>query len=245
MFTRISLIVAIVAALTVTGLNVVKIRHQITSLTADRGREKTLKEAAQRSLADTNLKLSRAANELKGTQEELGAIRIERDAAVARADAESQKATALAATLKTTQEERDQAANDLAALRTTAVSIEEFRTTLASLKKVTGERDTLTARNHHLKARLAKIDPLHGEGAELPKDLKGTIKVSDPKYGFVVLNVGEDQGVFEGAPLLVHRDGRLVAKVLIKSTEPTRSIANILPGWEVAEIKEGDQILVE
>ncbi len=227
MFTRISLIVAIVAALTVTGLNVVKIRHQITSLTADRNREKTLEETAQRSLADTNLKLSRTANELKGTQEELGATRIERDAAVARADAESQKATALAATLKTTQEERDQAANDLAALR------------------ITGERDTLTARNHHLKARLAKIDPLHGEGAELPKDLKGTIKVSDPKYGFVVLNVGEDQGVFEGAQLLVHRDGRLVAKVLIKSTEPTRSIANILPGWEVAEIKEGDQILVE
>jgi len=71
----------------------------------------------------------------------------------------------------------------------------------------------------------------------------GKIMVADPKWNFVVLNVGENQGVLEDGELLVNRDGRLVAKVKIQSVQKDRSIANVLPGWSMGEIFEGDQVI--
>jgi hypothetical protein len=34
-----------------------------------------------------------------------------------------------------------------------------------------------------------------------------------------------------------------VGKVKIVSVEPNRSIANIMPGWKLGEIMEGDQVI--
>jgi hypothetical protein len=44
----------------------------------------------------------------------------------------------------------------------------------------------------------------------------------------------------EDGELLVHRNGKLVAKVIVRRAEKNRCIANVMPGWELAEIKEGD-----
>ena len=77
---------------------------------------------------------------------------------------------------------------------------------------------------------------------KLPADLKGKILVVDPKWDFVVLNIGEDQGVIQDGELLVSRDGKLVAKVIVRSVEKDRSIANIVPGWKLGEVIEGDEV---
>jgi hypothetical protein len=235
MFTRISLIAAIVAALTIACLNTINLKHQIAHLATDRDREKALKETAQAGLADTTRKLAAETKELNITK-------LQRDEASARADAESQKATNLAAALKAAQDERDTARNDLAAWRTDPIPFTDVKGILRALKNVTEERDALRVKLYRAHARLARICQ---DDWEMPKDLKGQVAVSDPKYGFVILNVGEDQGVLEGGRLLVHRDGRLIGKVTITSTEPNRSIANVLPDWQVAEVLEGDQILVQ
>ena len=71
----------------------------------------------------------------------------------------------------------------------------------------------------------------------------GKIVAVDPRYDFVVLDVGGNQGVVENGRLLVNRDGKLVAKVRVTKVEPNRSIANIMPDWKQAEIMEGDQVL--
>lgn len=62
----------------------------------------------------------------------------------------------------------------------------------------------------------------------------------DPKWDFVVLNVGEDQGVLQNGELLVSRDGKLVAKVIVRSVQKDRCIANMVPGWKLGDIYEGD-----
>jgi hypothetical protein len=235
MFIRISLIAAIVAALTIACLNTINLKHT-TSLATDRDREKKLKETAQAGLADSTLKLAAVTKELNVTK-------FERDEASARADAESRKALNLAAALKAAQDERDSARNELAAWKTGPIPFTDVQGILSALKTVTGERDALRVKLYRAHARLARI--CQGDDWEMPKDLKGQVAVSDPKYGFVILNVGEDQGVLEGGRLLVHRDGRLIGKVRITSTEQNRSIANVLPGWQIAEVKEGDQILVQ
>jgi hypothetical protein len=47
----------------------------------------------------------------------------------------------------------------------------------------------------------------------------------------------------EDGKLLVNRDGKLIAKVQVKSVQPDRSIANVLPGWKLSDVMEGDQVL--
>jgi len=84
-------------------------------------------------------------------------------------------------------------------------------------------------------------DPNHP--VELPADLVGKVLVADPKWDFVVLNVGEDQGAQEHGELLVNRNGKLVAKIKITSVQKDRSIANVMPGWKLGEVLEGDQVI--
>ena len=74
----------------------------------------------------------------------------------------------------------------------------------------------------------------------LPADLKGKVVEVDPKWEFVVLNIGEDQGVLEEGELLISRDSKLVAKVIVRTVYKKSCIANIVPDWKLGEVFEGD-----
>jgi hypothetical protein len=65
----------------------------------------------------------------------------------------------------------------------------------------------------------------------------------DPKWDFVVLDVGEKQNVVPHGVMMVSRDGKLIAKVKIVSVQTDRSIANIMPSWRLGEVMEGDLVL--
>jgi len=58
-----------------------------------------------------------------------------------------------------------------------------------------------------------------------------------------VLDIGEDQGVLEDGELLVNRGGRLVAKIRIQSVQKDRSIGNLVAGWKLADVAEGDLVI--
>src|SRR5207245_10860873 len=79
---------------------------------------------------------------------------------------------------------------------------------------------------------------------ELPPDLKGKVVAVDPKYEFVVLDIGLDDGVLARGEMLVNRSGKLVARVRILTAESHRSVANVLSDWKQGEIMEGDVVLV-
>jgi Tfp pilus assembly protein PilX len=73
--------------------------------------------------------------------------------------------------------------------------------------------------------------------------LEGSVLSVDPDWGFVVLNVGEEDGALENGEMLVSREGKLVGKVQISSVEKDRSIANVMPGWLQTDIQVGDVVL--
>jgi hypothetical protein len=76
---------------------------------------------------------------------------------------------------------------------------------------------------------------------KLRPDLKGKVVVVDPKWDFVVLDIGNDQGVLQDGELLISRNGKLVAKVVVRTVEKGRCIANIVPGWKLGDVFEGDE----
>ncbi|MGA2028973.1 MAG: hypothetical protein ABSG87_02755 [Verrucomicrobiota bacterium] len=248
MLIRISLIVAIVAALAGGALNVFQIRTTITTLISQRDDERNQKEQAQADLAKTRTELSKTQDTLKQTQQDLADAQAARDKAIADADTQAKRADQLTTQLAKVTEDRDDAQAKLAAYTATTLSPDQVLVLSRSLKdaqsalEVANEEKLVLQRAvTRLKTRLAMY-----EGTDyvvrLRADLKGKIIAVDPKWEFVILDIGEDQGVLENGELLVNRDGKLVAKVVVRSVQKDRCIANIVPGWQLGEVFEGDEV---
>lgn len=250
MLLRISLIVAIVAALAIGVLNFTLVKTKIETTERHRAEEQAAKETAISERDETKRELDKTAADLKNTKETLATTEGERDKAVAEATAQAKKAAELTTKLATTTAERDDAQAQLQAYKATGYEPKQI---LAFDKQFKDLRDTIEATTLENKTLLRKLNRVESQLAELtqpgwrppplPAGLRGQVLVSDPKWDFVVLNVGEDQGVLEKGEVLVSRNGKLVAKLSIRTVEKNRCIANVLPGWKIGDVMEGDQIL--
>jgi hypothetical protein len=248
MLLRIALIVAILAGLAAGGLGYYEVTNQVPALTQQRDSEHTAKVNALTELAQTKTKLKKTQSDLAQTQQDLADTRTSLDKAVARADAEAKQVDDLNQKLADVSAQRDDAQNKLAAYSATGLSPDQVVALNKQLKDadkeiaaINGENALLNhqltiAKNHLLELLGPDVD------IKLPPELKGKVLVVDPKWDFVVVNVGESDQAVPGAELLVSREGRLVAKVVLRTVEKNRSIANVVPGWKLGEPIEGDQV---
>ena len=162
-------------------------------------------------------------------------------------DGKLTKATAdLSDKLTKATAERDDAQNQLASYKASDLTPDQvvklhktLNDALAQIEALKGEYAILNRQYVAKSARLAMYEePDHS--VKLPPGLKGKVINVDPKWDFVVLNIGGDQEAVEGGEMLVSRGGKLVAKVIIRRVEKNYSIANIVPGWKLGELIEGD-----
>jgi len=246
MLIRISLIIAIAAGLVVGGLNFVKVKGKITTLMTERNDERAAKEKAQTELASTRKTLDKTESDLKQTKQDLDATTAQRDKAIADAAAQMKRAAQLTEDLNKTRKDRDDAQAELASFKAAGMNPQQV---LAASKRIKQLEDNLAGLQDENKLLGQKIKKLKNELAlyrnpkfhvQLPAKLAGKVLVSDPKWDFVVLNFGEDQGALENGELLLNRNGKLVAKVIIRSVQKDRCIANVEPGWQLGEVMEGD-----
>lgn len=77
--------------------------------------------------------------------------------------------------------------------------------------------------------------------------LQGRILAVNSGWNFVVLSVGDKQGVVVNAPLLVVRGSEPIARLRITSVEPSTSIADVIPGSvrRGASVQVGDTVIFE
>ena len=248
MLIRISLILAIVVALGAGALNILQVRDKITTLVSQRDDERGKKQQALSDLSKAKTDLTKSQDALKQTTQDLADAKSEREKAVVTATAQTKRADELSDKLTKTTQERDDAQNQLAAYKATGITADQVGKLSRALKEaqeaveiVNEEKMVLQRAKARVEARLAKYegpDPT----VRLRADLRGKILVVDPKWDFVVLNIGQDQGVLEDGELLVSREGKLVAKVIVRSVEKNRCIANVIPGWKLGEVIEGDEV---
>jgi len=246
MLIRISLIVAIIAGLAVAVLNFTQVKDKVTTLQTNL-REETAQHAKfQRLYTTTDKELKKTVAELKQTKASLDQATEERDAAVKKADEQTKLADRLQKDLDTAVNERNTARERLAAFEAAGLTPKQVTTLREDMKAIEktlagaqAESRVLAQNNETLKSQLDRF--LHPERhVTLPASLTGKVMVVDPKYNFIVLNVGENQHAKEYGEMLVNRNGKLVAKVIIRSMQKDRSIANVMPGWEIGEVMEGD-----
>jgi hypothetical protein len=251
MLIRISLVIAILAGLAAGALNFLKVKEKIETLATERNDWHGKFDKTDAELTTTKRDLDKTSKDLKQTQDTLAATSQERDAAVKEAATQIKKATELAGKLTTTTEERDDARANLAAYVATGYKPEQISALGKQIDKTQKALEAMADEKKILQLALtrktAELERFTGpdKPIEMPAKLQGKIVVSDPKWDFVVVNVGEDEGVLPYGELLVSRAGVLVAKVIVRDVQKGRSIANVMPGWKMAgvEIMEGDQVI--
>jgi DNA repair exonuclease SbcCD ATPase subunit len=248
MLLRISLIIAIIAGLAAGALSYIQATDKIPALIAQRDDQKKAKETEIAAHKKTSNDLKKTAAELASTQSELTETKDARDKALAKADAQGKRADDLTAKLATVTQAKEAAENDLTAYKSSGLTPEQVSKLNKTLKDANAQILAINSEKALLSRSLAKTK------AELDKyltpdnfvklraDLHGKILVVDPKWDFVVLDVGEDQGVISDGELLVSRAGKLVAKVIVRSVQRDRCIANIIPGWKLGDPVEGDEV---
>ena len=249
MLMRISLIVAILAALAAGTLNVLQVRSHITTLITERDDYHTQLTDTQGKLAKTQRDLDTTKSTLAQTQQQLADSQAAQKKAETLAAAQQKRADDLSDKLAKVTQDRDTAQAELAAYKATGKSPDEVLKLIALIKQ---DQDTIAAINAEkavLARNLLRVQNQLNElinidcyVVKLRADLKGQVVVVDPKWDFVVLNIGDEQGVLQDGEMLVSRNGKLVAKVIVRTVEKDRSIANIMPGWKLGDVFEGDQV---
>jgi hypothetical protein len=248
MLLRISLIVAILAGLGAGVVSYLEISDKIPALTKQRDDENSAKKQALTELASTKTTLKKTQGELASTQQELTDTKSERDKAVARAESQTKRGDELADKLAKTSADLNDAQGKLAAYTLTGYTADQvlnLKKTLndaqAEVAVVNDEKMVLLRNVAKLQTRLNRYEGTNAF-VMLRADLHGKIISVDPKWDFVVLNIGEDEGVLPNGELLVSREGKLVAKVIVRTVEKDRSIANLVPGWKLGDMFEGDEV---
>jgi hypothetical protein len=138
--------------------------------------------------------------------------------------------------------ERDQALSELSAWTSLGISIDQIRALQQQLAKFQADNTFLVHENSALRFQLGRYFGPEME-VKMPTDLKGKVLTVDPKFQFVVLNIGDGQGVAKEGKLLVSRNGKLVGKLRVTRVQANTSVANILSDWKLADVMEGDQVI--
>jgi len=248
MLLRISLIVAILAGLGVIGVTHFKVRPHVQGIIDARNDFKTRMESETKRANGLKKSLDGTNVVLTATLKKLAETETARDAAEARANQEQTRANGLSENLNKRTAELREAQQLLAQWNAVGLTPDQIKSLVDSEKKLRDGLNALSAENQLLAKRLKvaqdRILELVGPSSDVPLDpgTKGTVLVVDPKWDFVVLDIGEKENLRANGVMMVHRNGKLIAKVRIVSVQGTRSIANIMPGWKLAEVMEGDAV---
>jgi len=241
---RIFLIIALVGGLAAAGISGYFVRNNMMQAVADRNDYLDHWHQETKAKNDALAKLKTANDSLAATKTKLGqteAALTTANGKISDLDAQNKDLTA---NLNKTKVERDTAQQDLEKWRQIGLEPEQVKGVIADLEKARKENTAEIAENKLLAASSdswkRKYENLVGvrETVVEPPGLKGKILDVDPKFGFVILDIGSDNGVLARGDMLVARDGKFVGKVHIVTVEKNRSIANILPDWKRGNIDE-------
>ena len=243
---RICLVLAILAGIGVIVLNMVVLKPQVEGIIAQRTQHSNdwvkvtgEKNKVTKQLKETETELKTTRTDLESTKEKLTATTA--------AEAEQRKlATDRAANIVKLTSQLKTAEDDLNAWKNTGLTVDQISGLVAKVKQLTLAAEGLGEENKLFRAKIVKLEKeiafLRGGEVdpELPATARGSVLVVDPKWDFLVLDFGSSRGLIERGVLLISRNGALVAKVRVTNVQPDRCIANIMPGWKLKDVMEGD-----
>lgn len=249
MLLKISLGLAILVGLATLYVTHVQVGGRIENLSSNLAQTEADLQTSRQNESEARSDAKVLRGQLEETQRAYTQSTNELNTALAQAAEQRQRADNNAAQLREVTAQRNEAQQELTRWEVFGMTIDQIRDQLGTLRRVQQERDVFETENEALSRKVASLqsdlDRFLGTDrpVQLPPGTKGNVVAVDPKYDFVILDIGENQGVLERAQMLVNRDGKLIGKVQITQVEPNRSIANVLQDWKQEEIMEGDQVI--
>jgi hypothetical protein len=212
-----------------------KVRQKIVSLDSQLKRETAERQLAEKSLHQTADKLGEMSRNLDATREAFAQASIE-------AQTQHKRASKLAADLTVASNNLHGAKTYLARYQATGMEPEEIVHSYAKLKSLQLALEATQQEQAMLERKLRRIEQQsrNSDDILLPPNLKTRILAYDPKWQFVVLDNGSEQGLIQNAELLVGREGRFVGMLKVRSVQKNRSIGNLVSGEQLGHILEGD-----
>lgn len=234
---------------------------------------KTKLDAARESLASVESKstqsqqaIAAAKKELNDANTSLATVKAERDQATSQAtslQSDVEKAKAEVASLTT---QKTAAESQVAQLQADVQSKQQELETLRNAQQtpaaqgpsqeqlaIQKEQETLIAQLQqkvdNQTAELSKYrqaDDDRKQGLMRP-GTEGKILAVNPAWNFVVLSLGDKNGVVNNAELLIKRGRQLIGKVRVTSVEPSTSIADIVSNSvpQGVVINPGDRVIYQ
>lgn len=247
---RISLGLAILAGLGVIGVSQFVLKPHFEEIVKTRDDNKTGWDTAEKKAKDLGKKLADTTGELKTTKGKLESTQSELTDANTKLTSSQTQAKDLQQNLDKTKSSLKAASDDLAAWLALGLPVTAIKGMGDTIKTQGQEIAALSQEGKMLNAKVKRqteeLDYLRGVkqlDPLVPSHVRGKVLVVDPKWNFLVLDLGEKQEIPQNGVLLVSRDGALVAKVRITSVQKERCIANIMPGWKLKDVMEGDAVL--
>ena len=175
----------------------------------------TEKEQVTTQLTSAQSDLAAAKTDLSNAQAQVTTLKTDSEKLTADLAAANQKIAEL--TNPTPNPNGGQPNSALAELQT---QIEEQKTVISKL----------TADLNNAQAKIAELtkDADDRRKLALRPGVEGRILAVNPAWNFVVLSLGDKQGVASNTELLVKRGNQLVGKIRVTSVEPSSSIADIV-----------------
>lgn len=192
--------------------------------------------------------LNEARSELEDKERTLADLEIQLKTANTNFREQTRRANDLENKLSDVTRSRNDYERQLSLWEAVGLSIDDAKRLRDDLRSSQTKIDVLEAEGAELARRLTVLDnklklyELADYEVKLPSDISGTVTAVDPKYHFVVLNVGRNQELLEEGKVSISRDGKLVAKARITKVDNDSSIANPLSGWSIDNIQPGDKV---
>lgn len=248
------LIVAIIISLATAGIGFVnhgkytETKENLAATSADLDKTKKTLTATQGDLKKTTEDLATANSEktdlstqLTAAQAETASAKKEADEATKASAEKDSQITDLTANVKRLEDEialgnpnpgptpADNSAARIAELETMVNSLQDKAKTDAS------------------KIAIFEKEAADRKAGLLKKGLEGRVLAVNPAWNFVVLSIGDKQGVVNNAELLIKRSGQYLGKVRITSVEPSTSIADIVANTLPAgvAVQPGDSVIYQ
>ena len=238
---RTSLILVIVTGFIAAGLQMNQLKRKITEFRATAITQALAREKAEADLVAARREADKNAIALTQATDALATK-------IAESKAQAEQIAKLSGESEALRKERNDAQSDLAAYKVSMPSPEQAA---HAAKRIRTLEDTLAASDEEKALLFRQVTKLRsllpdvcGNGPiELPTYLNPKVLAVDPKWRFVVLDAGEDQGMIVHAELLVNRGGRLVSKIRVRSVEANHCVADLMEGWNLVEVMEGDRAI--
>ena len=248
---RVALILAVLAAIGSLVVSFLVTEPTVKDLRTNLASTTQSLEETRGTLSKTEGELKKSKGELEAKSKELDSTKVQLEEATVAAANNKKRADQLDANLAKTTKERNEAQAEVAQWQALGIKPDQVIQLRADLKKTTeakvaleDEKTIFLKRIGRLENRLAKYEA-PDEKVKMPDGLKGNILAVGPLQDFVLLDIGENQGVKERGEFLVRRGTKLIGKVSVVSVDSNRSIANVIPAWRQGDVRiaENDQVL--